>query len=266
MDQNRVTEIYDELGQMLVGLDPDPASRGPGYLQELISRTRGYLNRTSILTQEAHQQHQWLDRDLNAKKTAFQLCSDEMLAGDKRVTLLPNIDDRKAMINLLLRDERQEIAQLEQAVREVAYVEKAIKHRHKELDNTISAIRMQKSLIESESRTGSFYGDEGNASRGDVYAGKAGTSASLDNDLDGDEIGRLLAESMGETGAKDEDPVAPETSNVSVEEPTPPQPVGVTHTEEPTISEKSVTDESEFDKFLQGDDLDDIFAGLDTEV
>jgi hypothetical protein len=262
MDQNRVAEIYDELGQLLVELDPDPASRGPGYLQELVSRTRGYLNRTSVLTQEAHQQHQWLDRDLNAKKTAFQLCSDELLANDKRVTLLPNIDDRKAMINLLLRDDRQEIARLEQAIREVAYVEKAIRHRHKELDNTISAIRMQKSLIESESRTGSFYGDEGDTSRGDVYAGKARAAVSLDNDLDGDEIGRLLAESMGETGAKDEDTVAPETSRFSVEELSTPQSVGVENTEASTFSEKSVTDESEFDKFLQGDDLDDIFSGL----
>lgn len=257
MDQTRIEEIYAELGQMLVALDPDPVSRGPGYLQELISRTRGYLNRTSVLTQEAHQQHQWLDRDLSALKTSFDLQADELLANDDRVRNLPNIDDRKAMINLILREDRQGISRLEQAIREVTYVEKAIKHRHKELDNTISAIRIQKSLIDSESRTGSFYGDEGNTSRGDVYSGKA-SRVSPEEDLDGDEIGRLLSASMGEA-VPDKSPLpepnapVPDLSGTSSKAP---QPVGV-------LSDTVTTEESEFDKFLQDEELADIFSGLD---
>lgn len=260
MDQSRITEIYEEMGRMLVDLDPDPVSRGPGYLQELISRTRGYLNRTSVLAQEAHEQHQWLDRELNAKKTAFELQSDELLANDARVKLLPNIDDRKAMINLLLREDRQEISRLEQAIREVVYVEKAVKHRHKELDNTISAIRMQKSLIDSESRTGSFYGDEGNSSRGDVYSNKG--KPSVDDDLSGDEIERLLSESMG--GAETKNTIAEvQTVAPSVTPSEPPQQVGVEVTQDKHTSETLLSDETEFEKFLQNDDLDDIFAGLD---
>ena len=256
MDQTRVAEIYKELGQLLVELDPDPASRGPGYLQELISRTRGYLNRTSVLTQEAHQEHQLLERDLHAKKTVFQLRSDELLAEDKRVTQLPSIDDRMAMINLLLRDERREITELEQAIREVGFVEKAIKHRHKELDNTVSAVRMQKSLIESETRTGSFYGDEGKSSRGDVYAGIAPKDPLLD-DFGNGEIDRILSDSMGSVV------LAPEVLASSVEVEPDPQPVVVSLVEEPQISEKPVKEDSEFNKFLEDDDINDIFSGLD---
>jgi hypothetical protein len=234
---------------MLVELAPDPVSKGPGYLQELISRTRGYLNRTSVFTQEAHQDHQFLERDLHAKKTVFQINSDELLANDRRVTQLPNIDDRKAFINVLLKDERQEISSLEQAIREIGFVEKAIKHRHKELDNTISAIRMQKSLIDSEGRTGSFYGDESNTSRGDVYSGR--TKDPID-DMDGDDIGRLLAASLGDPSEM----VAPEAS---LDDLCAPQQVGVVEASEP---KNSGNGEEEFEKFLEGDDLDDIFSGL----
>lgn len=239
MTPERVEEIYNELVTLVVELDADPTARGPAYLQDLISKTRGYLNRTSLLVHEVHRERHQLERRLDACETAFQASSDELLADDSRVTRLPNIDDRRAMINLLLRTERAEINDLKRQVKELGFVEKAVKHRHRELDNTVSSIRMQKSLIDTEIRTGAVYGDESDTSRGSAY-GPGGVSA----DIDEDELARLL----------DGDPTAP-TESAPAEAEEAPQPVVEAPKEEPKPQEKTTKEEDEFTQFLDGEDL-----------
>src|ERR1700744_5149905 len=169
MKQERIEAIYDQISGLVVELSRDPVSMGPAYLQDLIAKTRGYLNIASNMVHEVHRQKSALETELDAKEAAFLISSDSLLADDARVTRLPNIEDRKAMINLILRDDRAEILKLKNQVKELGFVDKAIRHRHKELDNTMSAIRMQKALIDSELRTGSFYRDETETSRKSSY-------------------------------------------------------------------------------------------------
>lgn len=251
MDPERIENIYNELSTLVIELDINPAARGPLYLQELISRARGFLNRTSLLTQEVHREKHLLERDLDAHKTAFSASSDELLAEDVRVTRLPNIDDRKAMINILLKDDRAKIADLERQIKELGFVEKAVRNRHKELDNTVSSIRMQKSLIEVELRTGAYYGDENDTSRGGVYR------KTQDPGISDDELATLLADPDElDTVESDEIPVsnsAPLQLGVVVE------------TEPKTAGKPSKIEESEeasINNFLEEDDYSDIFDNL----
>jgi len=238
MTPERVEEIYNELVTLVVELDADPTARGPAYLQDLISKTRGYLNRTSLLMHEVHRERHQLERRLDACETVFQASSDELLADDSRVTRLPNIDDRKAMINLLLRTERAEINDLKRQVKELGFVEKAVKHRHRELDNTVSSIRMQKSLIDTEIRTGAAYGDESDTSRGTAYGSGIG-------DIDEAELTRLLD---GDTTP----PAAPTESAVEAVPEEAPQPVVVPVKAEPKTPKK---EDDEFTAFLDGEDI-----------
>lgn len=166
MKAARVEEIYNDLEQLVIALDPDPSARGPAYLQDLISKTRGYLNQVSYYMQEVHRQKHQMELELEALEAAFEVSSDELLASDTRVTRLPSIDDRKAMINIILSDERKEIQKVKRSIKNLSHVEKAVRHRHKELESTMAAIRLQRSLLASEIRTGSFYGDETDTSRG----------------------------------------------------------------------------------------------------
>jgi hypothetical protein len=251
MTPERVEEIYNELVTLVIELDADPTSKGPAYLQDLISKTRGYLNRTSLLLQEVYREQHGLERQLNAFETAFQASSDELLADDARVTRLPNIDDRKAMINLLLRDERARISELKRQIKDLGFVEKAVKHRHRELDNTTSSIRMQKSLIDTEIRTGAVYGDETDTSRGTAYAGIS--------DIDEAELARLL-----DGGSEAPAPTPTEAPTV-VEEITlleEPQDVGVSAEEQPKTLEKPSSEVDEFTKFLDGEDYSDLLNSV----
>ena len=166
MKLKRVEEIYKQMESLVIELDPNPAARGPQYLQDLISKTRGFLNTTAFFLQEVMRERHAREMDLESAETAFQVQSDDLLANDRRVSMLPNIDDRRAMINVLLGGERRLIQELKRDVKNLGLVEKAVRFRHKELEQTMSAIRLQRSLIETELKTGAVYGDENNVARG----------------------------------------------------------------------------------------------------
>lgn len=243
MTPERIETIYDELGRLIVELAPDPSALGPNYLQDLISKTRGYLNKTSLFLHEIHREGHHLERELAALEAAYELSADELLASDSRVSplRLPNIDDRKAMVNMLLREERVKIQDLKRRIRELNFVEKAVKHRHKELDNTVSSIRMQKSLIDSELRTGSFYGDETNTSRRSTH--KLGVSDEIDE--------AELAKLMGEIPTP-----APQAQELESPDP---QDVGDPPEDKP---KEGGAEEAAMRRFLEGDDYSDIFDTL----
>lgn len=246
MTPERVEKIYDELETLVIVLDPDPAARGTAYLQDLISKTRGYLNHTSNLLGEVNRYRHRIERDLDAHEAAYEISSSDLLASDHRVTRLPNIDDRKAMISLLLREEKKKILDLKREVKELGFVDKAVRHRHKELDNTMSAIRMQKSLIDTEMRTGAYYGDETDTARGQ----KSFTAS----DIDETELATLLSDVMAESPAQAPSEPAHLESQIAIDDD--PQPVVET-----TIPEHN-PELASIEKFLSGDDYDDIFNEL----
>jgi hypothetical protein len=161
----RIDQVYKELATLTVDLVSDPASLGPPYLQDLIFKIRGYLNRVSLFTSEVYWELHQLEMDLAAYEAAYQVSSDDLLATDKRVTMLPNLRDRVAMINHILKEDRSKITTCSRAIKELKLVNRVIRHRHQELESTVSSIRMQRSLIVSSIKTGSFYGDEGEEPR-----------------------------------------------------------------------------------------------------
>lgn len=246
MNPERAEVIYNELATLVIELDADPTTKGPAYLQDLISKTRGYLNRTSFFLHEVHRERHGVERQLDAQKAAYEVSSDELLASDNRVTRLPNIEDRRAMINLLLKEERVKISELERQIKDLGFVEKAIRHRHKELENTMSAIRMQKSVVDSEMRTGAYYGDESGTSRGGVHG------RPMSADIDTEELEALLKDVNFSDGTDNVTPSKPVKTEA-------PQHVVEEKADEPNISSIEVKD---IERFLNNDEYADIFSDL----
>jgi hypothetical protein len=225
VDDVRVQEIYDELSKLVVALAPDPVSLGPGYLQDLISKTRGHLNQTShYLTQVLREQHDH-EMLLSGLEDAYQIASDDRLANDRQVSTLPAVQDRLAMVNVLLADERRRITAQKRILKNLGLVEKVVRHRHKELENTMSAIRLQRSLVETELRTGAYYGDENDQSRGSKWGKPHGDGQNnAYEDLNEDEISRLLREAEAELEAPGSQEVTvPETAALLAPSTPPPQ-------------------------------------------
>lgn len=166
MKIERVEKIFDRLGQLEITLPPDPAGAGPEYLAELASQCRGYLNEVSHYLQEVLVEAVNLNYRLNLLETAYKIKSDDMLTNDASVKDLPSLVDRQAKIGSLLKNDFQEIETVKGDLRNNANVEKVVKMRMRELDNTMSTIRLQKSLITTTLTTGSDYGDTSSEGRG----------------------------------------------------------------------------------------------------
>jgi hypothetical protein len=202
MNLDHIEKVLNRLPLLVVELDPNPVSRGPLYLQDLISKIRGMLNETGVYLQNVLRYKSTLESLLEAKEVSFQVSSDELLANDHRVTHLPAVQDRLAMINVLLRDQRKEVLELRKQVNDIGYVEKAVRHRHRELESTMSAVRLQRSLIQTELRTGSYFGDESETSRGGGTWGR--TAPGKDGDIDEGELSRLLGDMKADEEAEEE--------------------------------------------------------------
>lgn len=160
MKDERVKQIYDELNRYEIELASDPVSLGPKYLQELIATCRNYMTLVTKLLMEVNLEKQLAARELNAAQTLYDVEADELLANDERVRRAPNIKDREAIIKTLLQSQLRTISVKKAAVNDLTYIEKAVKHKHQELKDTMDAIKMQKSLINAEISTGAMYGDE----------------------------------------------------------------------------------------------------------
>jgi hypothetical protein len=202
MTPERVKEINGLIGKrMAVELARDFVSRGPQYVQDLISEIRGYLNEASHYMQDVHEEKAEFEMELDARETAFQIAFDEHLTENKQVTMLPNIDDRRAMINKILKNERLEMRRVGREIKNLGHVEKSIRLRQKELDKTVSEIRLKKSFMDSQWKTGAFYGDESDTSRGNKWkVSPTSPDISIDEDdaLLDTAIARLYEDDSGE--------------------------------------------------------------------
>jgi hypothetical protein len=214
MKAKRVQEIYDEIGGYIIELDPDPVTRGPAYLQDLIAKCRGYQNAVSLILHEVHREKHALESKLWSLKASFQVSSDELLSGDRRVKNLPSIDDRKASINTILCKERDQIDEAENELRDLGFVDKAVRHRSKELSDTMSAIRLQRSLIRDELDTGSFYGDESRESRNQQLL----KEGSLDGFGQEEDFRDLLEDAFGEDESEEDSEKSEDESEGDLEE------------------------------------------------
>lgn len=166
MTPEQVSKIYERMEALKIDLPTDPADLDPDYLREKISLCRNYLNEAGHYWQDALIREARLAMELDAQEAAFEIRANLLLASDPSVTARPSIADRQATINTILRDERQRITQLKTEILQLSHVMKVIKFRKGELDNTMGTLRLQRSLLRDQVRTGAFYGDESEQSRG----------------------------------------------------------------------------------------------------
>lgn len=235
MKDERVQQIYEEIQRYTLTLASDPTAAGPRYLQDLIATCRNYVNSVSRILLEVHREKHQLSHDLSGETTLYEVESSELLANDERIKRLPNINDRKASIDVLLRKRLETIARLKRQIQDLDYVEKAVKHRHRELKDTMAEIKLQRSLLRDELDTNAFYGDER-------------TNQPPADDMGPEEIERILAEENAKT--------------TEAPEPKPEESPAVTEDEEQAIQGFLAEGAPPAEKSTDADDYSDIFDKL----
>ena len=271
METDRAIHIFERLSRLVLDLPRDPVGLGPDFLREQISLCRNYLNEVSHYYQEILRERTLLSMDLDAKEAAFQMRSDELLASDTRVTTLPSVADRQAMVNVIASQDRRVILDLQQRLRAVSHIERVIKHRKEELDNTMSAIRLQRSLLKDQLKSLQGYGDETETSRNDPADQLSGadldallSEAEAEIDLEASKSVTLTEEAS----AEDADSIDLEqlllleeeaSSDVTFE---PAQDVGVGSVEEPKVDMSDL--DVDMQRFLDEEDSPDLDAILES--
>lgn len=156
----RIDAIFTEMEGYVIDLIPNPTSLGPQYFRDQIAICRNHLNRVSLVASELDRERLSLSSELMRVEALFALEHDNLLANDKRVKSLGNIEDRKATVGYILRDQRIQIHDLKDRLHAVEAVYKVVMLRNRDLTATMTAIKDQKKAMQSEIRSGSFYGDE----------------------------------------------------------------------------------------------------------
>jgi hypothetical protein len=91
------------------------------------------------------------------------------------------------MVGVILREQLSTIANFKAQLQDIDYVEKAVRHRHKELTSTMTEIKLQRSLIRDEMDSGAMYGDERKADHERPGPGPLG-----DDDINEKELEELM--------------------------------------------------------------------------
>lgn len=160
MEQKYVDELYREIGTFRVELEPDPTVLGARYIQSVTSKCRNYLNKVSQRRVELSLLRRNLMVQIAGEETALSIEKDHLLAENDTVQRQPNIRDREAVVNTMLRQQVQSIASKKRDLLDVETVDKAVKLVHDELIRTSTEIKVQRSLLFSDRMSGSGYGDE----------------------------------------------------------------------------------------------------------
>lgn len=208
---DRLTAIMTDSDKFELKLANDPSVLGPSYLQDMIATCRNYTNSVVQLLNEISRARMDVGRDLRRRKTAFKIASDELLAKDPSVKGLPNIKDREAQINLLLKEERRILENLDNDLVDHTHVEEYLKRRHRELKDTMREIQTQRSLMQDDRSLGGMYGDERPSDQEKARAFIPGASASAPEGISERDLENALQTGVGPSDAE---PVSEEASAV----------------------------------------------------
>lgn len=195
-----VEEIFKRMESYVITLEADPTSLGPRYFQNLIAECRNYLNLVSLVSADLTRERLTLGTEIRGLEAAYQLEYDDLLATDEDVRKLSAIEDRKSTVQHMLRSQRQGIDSSKEQLYVADAVGKVVALRSKELNATMTAIRDQRRLIDSELKTGAFYGDERVPQiPTKLQHSEATDGMGIDDDLD---LDALISEASDEVAAK----------------------------------------------------------------
>lgn len=164
MDQAFVDKIFNEVGDLHLELERDPTVLGPNYINSIMAQCRNYLNRVSSIRLNLSRMRRDLMIKVGGEETLFSVEKDRLLSENEDVKRQPNIRDREALVNTLLRDRVNSISALKSEILDLETVEKSVKMVHDELIRTSGEIKTQRQMLLADRVTGAGYGDESNGS------------------------------------------------------------------------------------------------------
>jgi hypothetical protein len=193
LTEQRIDAIFKEMDGYVLELANEPGLLGPQYFQDIIATCRGHLNKVSLVVSELNREKLSVSGELRRLEAVYALEYDNLLSNDPRVKALASIEDRKATVGFILRDQRVCMNTLKDRMHSLDAVGKLVAYRNRELHATMTAIKDQRRLMQTELATGAFYGDERS-----FKGQREGNGLSFDDDLSAADLEDLISPSEPE--------------------------------------------------------------------
>lgn len=152
--------IYDEMLAMEVKLDENPLIYGPKRLNEKMAKARNYLTRVQEFYLQVHRVAHTLKAAQRASESVLEVQVMHLIATDPMVRAGSSQKVKEALAYHKLRDEMDEKVALDLAVLDVNMVLEAIKMKKRDLAATITGIRDQIKLCQTEVSLNARWGSQ----------------------------------------------------------------------------------------------------------
>lgn len=160
VDEDRIKSVFSELEKMEVELDDDPLQYGPRQLNGKVSTVRRMLTRCERVFLQNSYDLQLYKRTYRAVSTDFELQMQALIANDPEVRAGRNVRDRDAIATMKLRDQREEIMQIEVGIQDLEMLMTVIKAKRADLRDLQGRLRDQIKLCQEEIGLGSRWGSK----------------------------------------------------------------------------------------------------------
>ncbi len=153
MDITRVKEIYGEIATIDITIDFQ-ASPNPQYICEKLGECHVGIGLIEKLTIEVSQEMAVTQQALNNATVKYETDKETLLSKDEQIKSLPNIKDREATVNNLLKEQRSIIRDHDNSLTILNGLYKALSLKNKNLNRTNADIKAQIKIMEAQIRLG----------------------------------------------------------------------------------------------------------------
>lgn len=155
---DRIRNTYDELKKMEVRLDANPIDFGPQRFNNRIAKVRSMLNRVEQIFLQTSEDLHLFKRIINAKRTLYEFAKRELMTRDTGVRVGRSQGEREALADVKLREDLEELAELQEAATDLETLMISIKSKRTDLKDIQGRMRDQMKMIEHDISMGAKWG------------------------------------------------------------------------------------------------------------
>ncbi len=153
MDEKYKGKIFDRLLEIKFNIDvsaiPDPTE-----INQKIGECHAYIEEVEHFSIRVQKELSVMQKALNNSTAEFELKKDTLLTQEP-IKSLPNIKDREAQANLLLRSDREKVQNYQNELNDLNNLLKAITLKIRNLTRANADIRLQLRVLEAQVKLGS---------------------------------------------------------------------------------------------------------------
>jgi len=149
MDLKTKSDIYDRLLAISLKIDLQ-TTPNPGYINQKILECHSYIQEIERYNIQVSKEISVIQQALNNSLSEFESKKENYLTENEEIKILPNIKDREARANMLLREESSRVHQYQNELVDLNNLLKVTNLKIKNLNRANSDIKTQLRVLEAQ--------------------------------------------------------------------------------------------------------------------